>query len=162
MAEAHRVARETHVIRSTANGYQMVDESDESEKAVEPHGATQLPSENAPPSWIGRVLDDRYRVDRLLGEGGMGAVFVAEHLTLHKQVALKVVRAELAGNGEVATRFAREAMATAQFEHPHVASAIDYGTLPEGGAYFVMQLVRGKSLRALLARDRKLPWRTGV
>ena len=105
------------------------------------------------------MLDDRYRVDRLLGEGGMGAVFVAEHLALHKEVALKVVRAELAGNGEVATRFAREAMATAQFEHPHVASAIDYGTLPEGGAYFVMQLVRGKSLRALLARDKKLPWR---
>jgi serine/threonine-protein kinase len=137
----------------------MVDSSDESKKAVEPHGATQLPSEAAPTSWIGRVLDDRYRVDRLLGEGGMGAVFVAEHLALHKEVALKVVRAELAGNGEVATRFAREAMATAQFEHPHVASAIDYGTLPEGGAYFVMQLVRGKSLRALLARDRKLPWR---
>jgi len=153
----------------------MVDSSDESPKdrvgaadggakgAVQPHGATELPTElpkDAPPaSWIGRVLDDRYRVDRLLGEGGMGAVFVAEHLTLHKEVALKVVRKELAGNGEVATRFAREAMATAQFEHPHVASAIDYGTLPEGGAYFVMQLVRGKSLRALLARDKRLPWR---
>src|SRR4051794_5316300 len=90
----------------------------------------------------------------------MGAVFIAEHLTLHKQVALKVVRAELAGNGEVAARFAREAMATAQFEHPHVASAIDYGTLPEGGAYFVMQLVRGRSLRALLGAQKKgLPWR---
>jgi serine/threonine protein kinase len=126
---------------------------------VQPHGATELPTEAAPTSWIGRVLDDRYRIDRLLGEGGMGAVFVAEHLTLHKEVALKVVRKELAGNGEVATRFAREAMATAQFEHPHVASAIDYGTLPEGGAYFVMQLVRGRSLRALLARDKKLPWR---
>jgi serine/threonine-protein kinase len=109
--------------------------------------------------WTGRVLNDRYRVLRLLGEGGMGAVFVAEHLTLHKPVALKVVRAELAGNGEVAARFAREAMATAQFEHPHVASAIDYGTLPEGGAYFVMQLVRGRSLRALLGAQKQLPWR---
>jgi serine/threonine-protein kinase len=136
----------------------MVD-SREDKPPVQPHGATELPSDTGPTSWIGRVLDDRYRVDRLLGEGGMGAVFVAEHLALHKEVALKVVRAELAGNGEVATRFAREAMATAQFEHPHVASAIDYGTLPEGGAYFVMQLVRGKSLRALLARDKKLPWR---
>jgi serine/threonine-protein kinase len=136
----------------------MVDSRDD-KSPVQPHGATELPSDSGPTSWIGRVLDDRYRVDRLLGEGGMGAVFVAEHLALHKEVALKVVRAELAGNGEVATRFAREAMATAQFEHPHVASAIDYGTLPEGGAYFVMQLVRGKSLRALLARDKKLPWR---
>jgi serine/threonine-protein kinase len=122
-----------------------------------------LPTEPATPSdpegWIGRVVDDRYRVVRRLGEGGMGAVFVAEHLTLHKQVAFKVVRAELAGNGEVAARFAREAMATAQFEHPHVASAIDYGTLPEGGAYFVMQLVRGRSLRAFMSSGRKLPWR---
>jgi len=113
-----------------------------------------------PGTWTNRELDGRYRIIRLLGEGGMGAVFVAEHLTLHKQVALKVIRAELAGNGEVATRFAREAMATAQFEHPHVASAIDYGTLPEGGAYFVMQLVRGQSLRAILETGQPLPWRT--
>lgn len=108
--------------------------------------------------WIGRVLDDRYRITERLGEGGMGAVFVAEHLKLRKQVALKMIRAELAGNGEVAVRFAREAMATAQFEHPHVASAIDYGTLPEGGAYLVMQLVRGRSLRDLLEAQKKLPW----
>ncbi|MBN1655483.1 MAG: serine/threonine protein kinase [Deltaproteobacteria bacterium] len=108
--------------------------------------------------FVGRVLDDRYRVIEMLGEGGMGAVFVAEHLKLHKKVALKVIRAELAGNGEVAVRFAREAMATAQFEHPHVASAIDYGTLPEGGAYFVMQLVSGKSLARVLKEQKRLPW----
>lgn len=108
--------------------------------------------------FIGRVLDDRYRVLQLLGEGGMGAVYVAEHLKLHKKVALKVIRAELAGNGEVAIRFAREAMATAQFEHPHVASAIDYGTLPEGGAYFVMQLVNGTSLAHILAEQKRIPW----
>jgi hypothetical protein len=124
--------------------------------AFHPTAAAELAE---PDEWTGRVLDDRYRVLRLLGEGGMGAVFVAEHLTLHKAVALKVVRAELAGNGEVAARFAREAMATAQFEHPHVASAIDYGTLPEGGAYFVMQLVRGRSLRGLLAGNKRMPWR---
>lgn len=115
--------------------------------------------EQAAPEWIGRVLDERYEIESILGEGGMGAVYVARHLKLHKQVALKVVRAELAGNGEVAIRFAREAMATAQFEHPHVASAIDYGALPEGGAYFVMQLVRGRSLRELLENG-ALPWRT--
>ncbi len=108
--------------------------------------------------WIGRVLDERYRISQRLGEGGMGAVFVAEHLKLHKAVALKVIRAELAGNGEVAARFAREAMASAQFEHPHVASATDYGTLPEGGAYLVMQLVRGASLRDILDARGKLPW----
>ena len=125
---------------------------------VPAHQPTE-PAHASNDAWIGRVVDDRYRVVRRLGEGGMGAVFVAEHLTLRKPVALKVVRAELAGNGEVAARFAREAMATAQFEHPHVASAIDYGTLPEGGAYFVMQLVRGRSLRAFMSGGRRLPWR---
>ncbi len=121
--------------------------------------AESAPTVSGVEGWIGRVLDGRYRVTKLLGEGGMGAVFVAEHLKLHKDVALKVVRAELAGNGEIAARFAREAMATAQFEHPHVASAIDYGTLPEGGAYFVMQLVRGRSLRAILEPGQGIPWR---
>lgn len=108
--------------------------------------------------WIGREIEGRYRITRLLGEGGMGSVFVAEQLRLQKEVALKVIRPEFAGNGEVAARFAREAMATAQFEHPNVVSAIDYGTLPEGGAYFVLQLVSGESLRSLLDRERSLPW----
>jgi eukaryotic-like serine/threonine-protein kinase len=115
-------------------------------------------TEAAADPWLGRVLDGRYRVLERLGEGGMGAVFVAEHLKLRKAVALKVIRAELAGNGEVAARFAREAMTTAQFEHPHVASAIDFGTLEEGGAYLVMQLVRGRSLRELIEQRGKLAW----
>lgn len=126
--------------------------------ATLPHAELALRETVAHETWIGRVLDGRYRVTESLGEGGMGAVFVAEHLKLRKPVAVKVIRAELAGNGEVAARFAREAMATAQFEHPHVASAIDYGTLAEGGAYFVMQLVRGESLRELLDRRGALPW----
>src|SRR3954452_7720643 len=87
--------------------------------AVSVGAATELQSSEPPKAvdpWLGRELDGRYRITERLGEGGMGAVFVAEHLKLHKQVALKVIRAELAGNGEVAARFAREAMATAQFE----------------------------------------------
>ena len=133
-------------------------------RPVEPsplgEAATALHDPLAAPedAWIGRVLDARYRISERLGEGGMGAVFVAEHLKLRKSVALKVIRAELAGNGEVAARFAREAMATAQFEHPHVASAIDFGTLEEGGAYLVMQLVRGRSLRDLLEQRGQLDW----
>ena len=101
-------------------------------------------------SWLGRTIDERYRVEQLLGQGGMGAVFLAEHVKLQKKVALKVILPQFAGNGEVAERFAREAMASAKLEHPHVASALDYGTLPEGGAYLVMQLARGPSLRKAL------------
>ena len=108
--------------------------------------------------WVGRVIDDRYRIEGMLGEGGMGAVFEAEHLKLMKRVALKVIHPQFAGDGEVAKRFVREAMASAQMEHPHVASATDYGTLEEGGAYLVMQLIRGESLRDVLAQSGALGW----
>ena len=94
--------------------------------AVAPRGETvPTPSEGAPtelaaePEWIGRVIDERYRITRLLGEGGMGAVFVAEHLKLHKEVAFKVIRAELVGSDEVAVRFAREAIRARFDAGPH-------------------------------------------
>jgi serine/threonine protein kinase len=105
-----------------------------------------------PWQWVGRVVADRYRVLEVLGQGGMGAVFVAEHLALRKQVALKIIRAEIADDEQLAARFAREAMATGQLDHPHVASAMDFGHLPEGGAFLVTQLVRGHSLARHLER----------
>ncbi len=107
---------------------------------------------------IGRIIDGRYQIRELLGEGGMGAVYVAEHLRLRKQVAIKTIRAEFAEHSQAEARFAREALATAQLDHPHVASAIDFGHLPDGGAYLVIQLVRGESLGARLERG-PLPWR---
>ncbi len=108
--------------------------------------------------WIGRVINDRYRILDLLGEGGMGAVFVAEHLGLRKEVAFKVVRSELAGNADLAERFAREAMVTSSIDHVNVTSAMDFGTLPDGGAYLVTQLVHGKSLTETLVAEGTLHW----
>ena len=119
-----------------------------------PEGNLQSPQSQ----WIGQVLDGRYKIRELLGEGGMGAVYTAEHLSLRKQVAVKVIRAEFAGNEEIAERFTREAMATAQIDHPNVASALDYGTLPDGGAYLVTQLVRGRSLESHRSAG-VMPWR---
>ena len=110
------------------------------------------------PIRVGQVLDGRYQIREMLGEGGMGAVYTAEHLSLRKLVALKVIRAEFAGNEEIAARFSREAMATAQLDHPNVASALDYGTLPDGGAYLVTQLVRGRSLESHRSAGR-MPWK---
>ncbi len=123
-----------------------------SDEAVEP-------SELA--SWIGRIIDERYRIVEVLGEGGMGAVFVAEHLKLRKLVALKTIRGEFSGNPQLEARFAREALATAQIDHPHVVSAVDFGHLPEGGAYLVIQLVRGVSLGHMLEQG-PLPWPRAV
>ena len=107
----------------------------------------------------GRIIDGRYRILERLGEGGMGAVFVAEHLTLQKRVALKTIHRQFAGNDEVAARFSREAMTSAHLEHPHVVSVLDYGLLPEGGAFLVMQLVAGTSLREHLMQRGVLPFR---
>ncbi len=107
----------------------------------------------------GSIVDGRYAIVEKLGEGGMGAVFLAEHLKLKKQVALKTIHAELAGHAEIAARFAREAMASARIEHPGVVSALDYGTLDTGGAFLVMQFVRGEGMRNRLSREPVLPWR---
>jgi serine/threonine protein kinase len=107
---------------------------------------------------IGKVIADRYHIVELIGEGGMGAVYLAEHLTLHKQVALKVVHAEHAKNPELAARFSREAMATSRIEHPNVISAIDYGTLPDGTAYLAVQLVRGPTLTRVLVGEGPMAW----
>ncbi|MBL9099881.1 MAG: serine/threonine protein kinase [Myxococcales bacterium] len=108
-------------------------------------------------AWIGRVIDDRYRIIEVLGEGGMGAVYVAEHLKLRKQVAVKTIRTEFADDAHLTERFVREALATGQIEHPHVVSAMDFGHLPEGGAYLVVQLVRGEALTKHLHRG-PLAW----
>ncbi|HJK97247.1 MAG TPA: serine/threonine-protein kinase, partial [Polyangiaceae bacterium LLY-WYZ-14_1] len=120
-------------------------------------GGTPVPTPSSDP-YLGRVLDDRYRIVQRLGTGGMGAVFVGEHLGLQKKVAIKVVKQELAGNDDVAQRFAREALASARLDHPHVATALDSGTLEEGGAYLVMQLVRGRSLRSYLGDQGPMTW----
>jgi eukaryotic-like serine/threonine-protein kinase len=123
--------------------------------------APTLPPEAAQPPdepWAGHIVAGRYRLIRKLGEGGMGAVFLAEHLKLQKQVALKTIHAGIAGQAEVAARFAREAMASARIEHPHVVSAIDFGTLDDGSAFLVMQLARGEGLRERMVREGAMPF----
>ena len=107
---------------------------------------------------IGTTIEGRYKILECLGEGGMGAVYVAEHLTLHKQIALKVIHPEFAGQEAAAERFKREAMVTSRFQHPHVISAIDFGTMPDGGAFLAMELVRGRSLTEILEAEGCLPW----
>lgn len=89
----------------------------------------------------------------------MGSVYVAEHLTLHTQVALKLVRSEFGGNRELLARFAREALAGSRIEHPSVVKVLDYGPLPDGTAYLVMPIVNGTSLKDTVQMRGRLPWR---
>ena len=100
---------------------------------------------------VGTVLSDRYRIDELIGEGGMGRVYSAEHVMMKKRLAVKVLRRELTTVPEVVARFEREAMAAANIDHPNVAAATDFGKLPDGSFFLVLEFVMGKSLRDEIA-----------
>jgi eukaryotic-like serine/threonine-protein kinase len=104
-----------------------------------------------------RVVDSKYRVDRVLGRGGMGAVYCAHDMRLERDVAIKVVRAELLSDPDARTRFRREAQLVARLQHPGIVSVFDYGTLPDGAAFLVMEYVRGRDLRAVLRADGPMP-----
>ncbi|MEY2936901.1 MAG: hypothetical protein RL033_7650 [Pseudomonadota bacterium] len=110
-----------------------------------------------PNALIGQTLGGRYLVTSLIGTGGMGAVYRAEHVQLQKPVALKVLNAEMAQHREAALRFEREAMVSARIMHPHVVSANDSGRLPDGSLYLVLEFVQGRSLRQLLEEEGRLP-----
>jgi serine/threonine protein kinase len=99
---------------------------------------------------VGTVLAERYRVDRFLGSGGMGAVYLGEHVLMRKTVALKVLHREMTGHGEVVARFEREAVAAGRIDHPNVAAASDFGRLDDGSFYLVLEYVDGRSLASLV------------
>ena len=99
---------------------------------------------------IGRTLDGRYRIEKLLGEGGMGFVYKAVHTTLGKPLAIKVLRPEVSKNEEILQRFRQEAQSASQVGNPHIIDISDFGTLPDGSTYFVMEFLTGKSLTAAL------------
>jgi serine/threonine protein kinase len=105
-----------------------------------------------PESLVGVVLGGRYCVEKLIGEGGMGAVYQAEHMHMRKRFALKVLHAEMGRLPEVVARFEREAMAAAHIEHPNVAAATDFGKLDDGSFFLVLEYVEGTSLRDAIAQ----------
>ena len=111
---------------------------------------------------VGRILQDRYRIDVVLGEGGMGAVYQAEHLLMHKRVAIKVLHPELTRVPEVVARFEREAMAAAHIDHPNVAAATDFGKLSDGSFFLVLEFVEGRSLREAIAEGPLEPGRAAA
>jgi eukaryotic-like serine/threonine-protein kinase len=103
---------------------------------------------------VGSLIGDRYRIEALIDEGAMGRVFLGEHVHMKKRVAIKVLRPELTRVPEVLQRFEREAMAAAHIEHQNVASARDFGKLPDGSVYLVLEYVEGTTLRKELRRGR--------
>jgi len=102
-------------------------------------------------SLVGTVLAGRYRIERLLGSGGMGSVYRAEHVLMRKACAVKVLHREMTQVKEVVARFEREAVAAARIEHPNVATATDFGQLENGSFYLVLEFIEGRSLGKLIA-----------
>ena len=110
--------------------------------------------------FIGEVLDDKYRLDRLLGRGGMGAVYLATHLGTERPVALKIITPQLMKNDEFVERFKREARAAGRLRHPNVVDVTDFGFAYVGEervAYLVMEYLDGCTLADVLAEEERLP-----
>jgi hypothetical protein len=109
----------------------------------EPQAATNAVS-------IGEVVAERYRIEAILGEGGMGVVYRAEHLYLRKTLALKVLLPAWSSMPEVVARFEREAVAAGNIQSPHIAAARDFGRVGDGSFFLVMEYVNGRTLRSTL------------
>jgi serine/threonine protein kinase len=100
---------------------------------------------------VGSVLGGRYRIERVLGAGGMGIVYRGEHVHMHKPVAIKVLHKHMTAMTEIVARFEREAVAAGRIQHPHVAAATDFGKLDDGAFYLALEYVEGRSLGSLIA-----------
>ncbi len=105
----------------------------------------------------GEILDGKYRVDRVLGVGGMGIVVAATHVALNQRVAIKFLLPAAVGNAQIIERFAREARAAVQIQSQHVARVIDIGTLPTGSPYMVMEFLEGTDLAEAVEKGGAMP-----
>ena len=107
----------------------------------------------------GALIAERYRVESLLGEGGMGVVYLAEHIHMRKRVALKVLLRAWCETPEIVARFEREAVAAGSINHPNVVAATDFGRLPDGSFFLVLEYIAGTTLRGLVQAGPILPAR---
>lgn len=105
---------------------------------------------------LGQTLDGRYRIENVLGRGGMGVVYRATHIHLDTRVAVKVLHPELVANQSAIERFRREARAAGRIQHPNAIQVTDFGVAAQGVVYLVMELVEGETLRDLLHREKRL------
>jgi serine/threonine protein kinase len=103
---------------------------------------------------VGQVLDGHYRLDRLLGAGGMGAVYKAHHTELHRDVAIKILHPDIGADPSISKRFDREAQSASRLDHPNCVRVTDFGTTDAGVKYLVMELLEGEELAAKLGK----PW----
>lgn len=130
-----------------------------------PNDATKLvldPEVGPSHSLIGMILDNRYRIISKLGEGGMGSVYAAEHVLLKKNVAIKILRYDLARREDVVRRFQNEAIAASRIGHENIIEVTDFGRTPDGSVYFVMEYLNGSSLSEVIQTTGSIPIRRAI
>jgi eukaryotic-like serine/threonine-protein kinase len=106
---------------------------------------------------LGTIVDGRYEIRSVLGEGGMGVVYEVRHRALGKRFALKALRKDLATDADIAARFTQEARTAAAVSHPGLVEITDFGRLSTGQPFFVMELLEGQSLATLIRRGGPIP-----
>jgi serine/threonine-protein kinase len=105
---------------------------------------------------IGKLLGERFQVQAQIGQGGSGTIYRAEHVTLRRKVAIKVLHDELSRDDLAVERFRREATTVAEIDNEHIVEIHDFGRTPDGRLYLAMELLEGETLDAVLARDKQL------
>jgi serine/threonine protein kinase len=111
-----------------------------------------------PTELIGETLLDRYRVDRLIGKGGMAIVYAGRHTAIDRAVAIKVLRRRYADEPDTVARFLREARASSLVRHEHIVEVTDFGTTEDGLVFMVMEYLEGETLAEVLQREGRMPW----
>jgi serine/threonine protein kinase len=122
-----------------------------------PHDGSALRAKPSSDELIGRVIADRYNIVGKLGQGGMGTVYLAEHVRMGRRCAVKVMNPILLNDPDSLDRFTREAKNASMLNHPHVAAIYDFGETADGIIYLAMEFVEGESLAAVLGRMHGLP-----
>ncbi|MBN1770703.1 MAG: protein kinase [Deltaproteobacteria bacterium] len=110
----------------------------------------------------GQTIDSKYRLTRMLGEGGMGAVYEAHHTIINRRCAVKFLHPEIAANAEAVARFVREAQAAASIRHKGIVEVYDVGKAEDGAPYLVMEYLEGESLGAHLTQTPRLPVKDAI
>jgi serine/threonine protein kinase len=152
-------ARPATVTRSPAQGKVCPQCGAEFGSAAQfcPHDGQVLRSKTSRQDLVGQVLGDRYLVLQKLGEGGMGEVYLAEHVKIGRRCAVKVMRRALMSDPDAAGRFRREAQNASRISHPNIATIYDFGETRDGVVYLAMEYIHGRTLSEILAYDGALP-----
>ena len=121
-----------------------------------PKDGSTLRSQNATGDLVGSIIADRYRVTKKLGEGGMGTVYLAEHVKMGRKSAVKVMNPGMVNDADAISRFNREAANASRINHPNVAAVYDFGETKEGLIYLAMEFIEGPSLTSVIEKEGSL------